>query len=125
LNAPTQKAALAAELSFTDCRIADITLADWGRKEIEIAETEMPGLMAVRAEYAATQPLRGARITDFVTHGSRSELTYELYGTAQKIVYTVNSDGTVAFEFPDGRKETFHHREGPDGPPPPRRPRGE
>ena len=63
MNAPTQKAALAAELSFTDCRIADITLADWGRKEIEIAETEMPGLMAVRAEYAATQPLRGARIT--------------------------------------------------------------
>jgi len=63
LNAPTQKAALAAELSFTDCRIADITLADWGRKEIEIAETEMPGLMAVRAEYVASQPLRGARIT--------------------------------------------------------------
>jgi len=73
----------------------------------------------------ALQPLRGARITDFVTHANRSELTYEVGGTAQKIVYTVNADGTVAFEFPDGRKETFHHREGPDGPPPPRRPRGE
>ena len=47
----------------TDCVIADIGLADWGRKEIRIAETEMPGLMAIREEYAATQPLRGARIT--------------------------------------------------------------
>jgi adenosylhomocysteinase len=42
--------------------VKDIGLADWGRKEIAIAETEMPGLMAVRAEYAAKQPLKGARI---------------------------------------------------------------
>ncbi len=49
--------------SFTDYKVADIGLADWGRKEIAIAETEMPGLMAMREEYAATQPLRGARIT--------------------------------------------------------------
>jgi len=48
---------------FTDYKVADIGLADWGRKEIAIAETEMPGLMAVREEFAATQPLRGARIT--------------------------------------------------------------
>jgi adenosylhomocysteinase len=47
----------------TDYLVADIKLAAWGRKEIKIAETEMPGLMAIRAEYAATQPLRGARIT--------------------------------------------------------------
>jgi len=46
-----------------DSAIADITLADWGRKEIAIAETEMPGLMAIRAEYAQHQPLKGARIT--------------------------------------------------------------
>ena len=46
-----------------DCAIADINLADWGRKEIKIAETEMPGLMAVREEFAAQQPLKGARIT--------------------------------------------------------------
>lgn len=46
-----------------DCAIADINLADWGRKEIKIAETEMPGLMAVREEFAAAQPLKGARIT--------------------------------------------------------------
>jgi adenosylhomocysteinase len=47
---------------FNDYRIADIGLADWGRKEIAIAETEMPGLMAVRAEYGPAQPLKGARI---------------------------------------------------------------
>ncbi|MCQ9375082.1 adenosylhomocysteinase [Methyloversatilis sp. XJ19-13] len=46
-----------------DYVIADPSLADWGRKEIAIAETEMPGLMAIREEYATQQPLRGARIT--------------------------------------------------------------
>ena len=43
--------------------IADLRLADWGRKEIQIAEVEMPGLMAIRREYAASQPLKGARIS--------------------------------------------------------------
>ncbi|HLS52227.1 MAG TPA: adenosylhomocysteinase [Burkholderiaceae bacterium] len=51
-----------ADTTFTDYKIADIALADWGRREIAIAETEMPGLMAVREEYAAQQPLKGARI---------------------------------------------------------------
>ncbi|MFO1320585.1 MAG: adenosylhomocysteinase [Burkholderiales bacterium] len=46
-----------------DYVVADLALADWGRKEIRIAETEMPGLMAIREEYASQQPLRGARIT--------------------------------------------------------------
>ena len=46
-----------------DHHVADLSLADWGRKEIRIAETEMPGLMAIREEFAPTQPLRGARIT--------------------------------------------------------------
>ena len=53
MNAPAAK----------DYSIADLSLADWGRKEIKIAETEMPGLMAIRREYAAAQPLKGARIT--------------------------------------------------------------
>src|SRR5437762_6003209 len=48
--------------NFTDFKVADLGLAAWGRKEIAIAETEMPGLMAIREEFAATQPLRGARI---------------------------------------------------------------
>jgi len=46
-----------------DCAITDLSLADWGRKEIRIAQTEMPGLMAIREEFAARQPLKGARIT--------------------------------------------------------------
>src|SRR4028118_566961 len=47
----------------TDFAVADLSLAAWGRKEIAIAETEMPGLMGIRSEYAAAQPLKGARIT--------------------------------------------------------------
>ena len=52
-----------APQDFKDYQVADMKLADWGRKEIKIAETEMPGLMAIREEFAALQPLRGARIT--------------------------------------------------------------
>lgn len=48
--------------SFSDYKVKDISLAAWGRKEIAIAETEMPGLMALRAEYGASKPLAGARI---------------------------------------------------------------
>ncbi len=50
------------ENNFTDFKVADLSLADWGRKEIAIAETEMPGLVAIREEYRAQQPLKGARI---------------------------------------------------------------
>ena len=46
-----------------DHAVANLSLADWGRKEIKIAETEMPGLMAIREEFAKAQPLKGARIT--------------------------------------------------------------
>ena len=49
--------------TFTDFEVADLSLASWGHKEIRIAETEMPGLMAIREEYAASKPLAGARIT--------------------------------------------------------------
>jgi adenosylhomocysteinase len=57
------KTATESKVLATDFAVADLSLADWGRKEIAIAETEMPGLMAIRAEYAASQPLKGARIT--------------------------------------------------------------
>src|SRR6476646_1627383 len=56
MNAPTDIE------QFTDFRVANLELAPWGRKEIAIAETEMPGLMAIREEFAPEQPLRGARI---------------------------------------------------------------
>ncbi len=51
-----------SKLENHDFKVADLDLADWGRKEIELAEIEMPGLMAVRAKYKKTQPLKGARI---------------------------------------------------------------
>src|SRR5213596_4336537 len=57
MNAVTDQAA------FADFHVADLKLADWGRKEIAIAETEMPGLMAIREEFSKAQPLKGARIT--------------------------------------------------------------
>ena len=48
--------------AFTDYKVADISFADWGRREIAIAETEMPGLMALREEFGAARPLTGARV---------------------------------------------------------------
>jgi adenosylhomocysteinase len=48
--------------NFTDYAVADITLADWGRREIDIAESEMPALMALRRKYSDDQPLAGAKI---------------------------------------------------------------
>lgn len=51
-----------SSVSSNDYKVADINLAEWGRKEISLAETEMPGLMAIRAEYKGKQPLKGARI---------------------------------------------------------------
>lgn len=54
--------ATAEKTNFSDYKVKDISLADWGRREITIAETEMPGLMALRAEYGSKQPLKGARI---------------------------------------------------------------
>ena len=47
----------------TDFKVADLSLAEWGRKEISIAEAEMPGLMSIRKKYSAEKPLKGVRIT--------------------------------------------------------------
>ncbi|MCB0301778.1 MAG: adenosylhomocysteinase, partial [Calditrichaeota bacterium] len=47
---------------YVKFKVKDLSLAEWGRKEIELAEAEMPGLMAIREEYRAQQPLKGARI---------------------------------------------------------------
>src|SRR5947207_15946173 len=53
----------AASGTFTDFKVHDLSLAQWGRKEIELAEVEMPGLMACRQEFGVSKPLAGARIT--------------------------------------------------------------
>src|SRR6185437_12145036 len=52
-----------ATLTATDFKVADLNLADWGRKEITVAEKEMPGLMAIRQKYAKTKPLAGVRVS--------------------------------------------------------------
>jgi adenosylhomocysteinase len=57
-----EKNMTAQQKNFTDYKVADISLADWGRKELDIAETEMPALMALREKYRGTQPLKGAKI---------------------------------------------------------------
>src|SRR5690554_7048749 len=53
---------MSAVAGFTDYKVADMSLADWGRREIIIAESEMPALMGLRAKYAGAQPLKGAKI---------------------------------------------------------------
>ena len=57
-------------LTAADYKVADLSLADWGRKEITIAEGEMPGLMALREEYGASPPLAGARLRAAVTRAA-------------------------------------------------------
>src|SRR5437868_13871221 len=54
---------ITTERKANDYKVRDISLADWGRKEISIAEKEMPGLMAIREKYAPSKPLAGVRIT--------------------------------------------------------------
>ena len=93
--------------------------------EVTEREEQVDPQPRARPVRPALQPLRGARITGFVRDGNRSELTYHENGAVNKIVYTVNADDSVTFEFPDGRTETFRRRGGPDGPAPPRRPAGE
>src|SRR5947208_12348457 len=63
MNPENPDVATQAETRVSDYVVKDLGLADFGRKEIEIAETEMPGLMALREEFGASKPLKGARIT--------------------------------------------------------------
>ena len=68
--------------AFADYVVADLALADWGRKEVRIAETEMPGLMAIREEFAAAQPLKGARIAGSIqmtAFGSTSWIAFPIF----------------------------------------------
>jgi len=63
VNCPTEKGSALTTTTVQDFKVADLSLAEFGRKEIRLAEHEMPGLMAMRAEFGSTQPLAGARIT--------------------------------------------------------------
>ena len=98
----------------TDFHVADLSLADLGRKEIRIAETEMPGLMAIRDEYAATQPLRGARITGSLHMTIQTAVLIEtlqalgarvrwascnIYSTQDHAAAAIASTGTAVFAY--------------------------
>src|ERR1035438_6246980 len=100
--------------SFTDFKIADLSLADWGRKEIRIAETEMPGLMAIREQYAAKKPLKGARIAGSLHMTIQTAVLIEtlralgadvrwascnIYSTQDHAAAAIAADGTPVFAY--------------------------
>jgi adenosylhomocysteinase len=97
-----------------DYFVADLGLADWGRKEIRIAETEMPGLMAIREEFAAQQPLKGARITGSIHMTIQTAVMIEtlealgakvrwascnIYSTQDHAAAAIAAAGTPVFAF--------------------------
>jgi len=97
-----------------DYHVADITLADWGRKEIKIAETEMPGLMAIREEFALTKPLRGARISGSLHMTIQTAVLIQtlealgaqvrwascnIYSTQDHAAAAIAADGTPVFAY--------------------------
>ncbi|MFO1362954.1 MAG: adenosylhomocysteinase [Burkholderiales bacterium] len=118
-----------------DFRVADLSLADWGRKEIRIAETEMPGLMAIRAEYAAQRPLQGARITGSLHMTIQTAVLIEtlqalgaqvrwascnIFSTQDHAAAAIAAQGTPVFAYKGESLEEyweFTHRifEWPDG----------
>src|SRR5512147_2397668 len=121
--------------SFTDFAVADLALADWGRKEIAIAETEMPGLMAIREEFAPQQPLRGARIAGSLHMTIQTAVLIEtlqalgadvrwascnIYSTQDHAAAAIAARGTPVFAFKGETLEEYWdyaHRifEWPDG----------
>src|SRR5213080_2678261 len=120
---------------FSDFKVADLSLADWGRKEIRIAESEMPALMAIRAEYAARQPLKGARIAGSLHMTIQTAVLIEtlkalgaevrwascnIYSTQDHAAAAIAASGTAVFAYKGESLEEyweFTHRifEWPDG----------
>jgi adenosylhomocysteinase len=118
-----------------DFLVADLGLADWGRKEIKIAETEMPGLMAIREEFAASQPLKGARITGSLHMTIQTAVLIQtlealgakvrwascnIYSTQDHAAAAIAANGTPVFAFKGENLDEywdFTHRifEWPDG----------
>jgi adenosylhomocysteinase len=121
--------------SFTDYKVADIKLADWGRREINIAETEMPGLMALREEYGDTKPLAGARIVgclhmtiqtavliETLTHlgASIRWSSCNIYSTQDQAAAAIAAAGIPVFAWKGETEEEFwwcieQTVKGPDG----------
>jgi adenosylhomocysteinase len=124
-----------ARTTAGDFKVADLKLADWGRREIRIAETEMPGLMAIREEYAAKQPLKGARISGSLHMTIQTAVLIEtlkalgakvrwascnIFSTQDHAAAAIAATGTSVFAFKGESLEEywdFTHRifEWPDG----------
>ena len=103
-------------------KVADMSLADWGRKEIQIAETEMPGLMALREEYGAAQPLKGARIAGCLhmtiqtavlietLQALGAEVTWtscNIYSTQDQAAAAIAATGTPVFAWKGETEEEY------------------
>jgi adenosylhomocysteinase len=128
-------AATQAKTATSDYRVADLALAEWGKKEIKIAETEMPGLLAIREEYARSQPLRGARISGSLHMTIQTAVLIEtlkalgadvrwascnIFSTQDHAAAAVAKGGTAVFAYKGESLEEyweFTHRifEWPDG----------
>ncbi len=124
-----------ASIASGDYKVADLKLADWGRKEIAIAETEMPGLMAIRHENATAKPLRGARITGSLHMTIQTAVLIEtltalgadvrwascnIYSTQDHAAAAIAAGGTPVFAYKGESLEEYwdySHRifEWPDG----------
>ncbi|MGV3742188.1 MAG: adenosylhomocysteinase [Burkholderiaceae bacterium] len=124
-----------SQSSSQDFYVADLSLADWGNKEIKIAETEMPGLMAIREEFAASQPLKGARITGSLHMTIQTAVLIQtlealgakvrwascnIYSTQDHAAAAIAAAGTPVFAFKGENLDEywdFTHRifEWPDG----------
>jgi adenosylhomocysteinase len=127
--------AVAKNSPTKDYLVADLGLADWGKKEIRIAETEMPGLMAIRDEFAASQPLKGARITGSLHMTIQTAVLIQtlealgakvrwascnIYSTQDHAAAAIAANGTPVFAFKGESLEEYWdytHRifEWPDG----------
>ena len=121
--------------SFDDYKVADISLADWGRKETAIAETEMPGLMALRREYSGQRPLDGARIAGCLHMTIQTAVLIEtlvelgaeirwsscnIFSTQDQAAASIAAGGTPVFAWKGETDEEFwwcidRTIEGPDG----------
>ena len=122
-------------MTATDYKVADISLADRGRKEIEIAETEMPGLMALRDEYGASKPLAGARVTGCLHMTIQTAVLIEtlqalgaeirwsscnIFSTQDEAAAAIAAAGTPVFAWKGETEEEYwwcieQTLEGPDG----------
>ncbi len=115
MNAAVLNSVLTSPASdFKDYFVADLSLADWGNKEIKIAEVEMPGLMAIRHEFAAAQPLKGARITGSIHMTIQTAVLIQtlevlgaevrwascnIYSTQDHAAAAIAASGTPVFAF--------------------------